>query len=168
MKSFRQHILEFTAHEDYEGNTLFAISPDGKLLQKHFAPDQIAEHSDTFPHLNFGRPTTWEETIGMGDKHKDRPEPIVYGRIDHNKKRIMLVTKYSGSVPYGDVRVLPNKGSRKSRREVESDAFQRLTSLSHLEPYRQQNYTIFNSHTEAHPIVHTFKQHSQYLMDLLK
>lgn len=165
--TFINYLKEFTDHEDYEGNTLFAVSPDGKLLQKHFASDQIAEHADTFPHLNFGRPTTWEETIGMGDKHKDRPEPITHGRIDHKKKMIMLITKYSGSVPYGDSMVLPNKGSRKSRRDVETDAFQRLTSLSHLEPYRQQNYKIYHSYTEAHPISHSFSEHEKYLMSLI-
>lgn len=167
-KRFAQYVREFTDHKDYEGNTLFAIGPDGKMMMKDTAPHQIREHPDSFPTLNFGRPTTWEDTMGMTDEHKERPEPIAHGRIDHKKRMIQIITRHGGPMAYGDSRILSHsgKGSKKLKRDVEEDAFNRLAVLKYMEPYK--HYKIYLSHTEKDPVLHTFSEHEKYLMSFLK
>lgn len=166
MKSFKQYITEFTSHEDYEGNVLFAIGPDGKMQLKSSPPGQIIEHPDSFPDLGFGRPTSWEETIGLKDEHKDRPEPIAHGRIDHAKKLIQIITRHGGPTPYGDSGIKPHSGSRKKDRDVEEDVFNRLSVMKYLEPYK--HYRIYSSNTDYNPQIHTFHEHEKYLTSLLK
>lgn len=162
----KQYVREFTDHEDYEGNTLFAIGPDGKMLTKSTNPEQIREHPDSFPGLNFGRPTTWESTMEMTDEYKERPEPIAHGRIDHKKRMIQIITRHGGPVAYGDSRILSKTGTgRKSKRDVQEDVDNRLAVLNYLKPYK--HYSIYHSHTEAYPVLHSFREHEKYLMSLL-
>lgn len=164
-KGFAQYVKEFTEHEDYEGNTLFAIGPDGKMMLKDTAPHQIREHPDSFPTLNFGRPTNWEEDMGMRDEHKERPEPIAHGRIDHKKRMIQIITRHGGPMPYGDSEILPQKGTRKNKKDVEEDVYNRLSVLKHLKHYK--HYKVYVSHTGYFPQHHTFGEHEKYLMGLL-
>ena len=164
---FIQYMKEFTDHEDYEGNTLFAIGPDGKMLTKSTNPGQISEHPDSFPGLNFGRPTTWESTMGMTDEYKERSEPIAHGRIDHKKRMIQIITRHGGPAAYGDPRILSASGTaKKSRKDIEEDSFNRLAVLKYLEPYK--HYSIYHSHAESNPVLHTFKEHERYLMSLVQ
>ena len=168
MKPFKEYIAEFTDHKDYEGTTVFAIGPDGKLHMKDTPVGQIREHPDSFPELNFGRATSWEQDMGMGDLHKERPEPIAHGRINHKKKMIQIITRHGGPAAYGDSRILPHGGSgaRKLKRDIEEDAFNRLATLKYLKPYK--DYSIYVSHAEAYPILHNFIEHGRYLTELLK
>lgn len=168
LRSFKQYIKEFTEHEGYEGNTLFAISPDGKLHTRDTPKGQIREHPDAFPGLNFGRATTWEYDMGMGHAHRERPEPIAHGRINHERKMIQIITTHGGPAAYGDSRILPKGGvgTRKSKKDVEEDSYNRLATLKYLKPYK--DYSIYVSHTEAYPVLHSFTEHERYLMELLK
>ena len=162
----RAFINEFTEHEDYEGNTLFAIGPDGKLRLKDSPPGQIREHPDSFPDLNFGGPTSWEANMDMVRDHEQRPKPIAHGRIDHKKRLIQIVTRHGGPMPYGDPEIRPMTGSRKSKRDIEEDTFNRLAVMKHLEPYK--HFGIYVSKSDYKHIVHSFKQHEKYLAELLK
>ena len=169
MKSFKEYIIEFTDHKDYEGSSLFVLDSDGKLHMRHTNAGQIKEHPDTFPEFNFGRSTSWEADMGMGDIHRERPEPVVHGRINHEKRMIQLITKHGGPAAYGDPRILPDGGpkSKKSKHDVRQDAMNRLKALKSLEPYRN-TYWVYHSHTEAHPVLHSFTEHEKYLAELLK
>ena len=117
---FRSFINEFTDEQDFKGNTLFAIDPDGKMRTAHSAHNKIIEHPDSFPDLNFGRPTSWEHNMDMPDEHKERPEPLAHGRIDHNKRQIMIITRHGGPMPYGDssIHAETGVGKRKNPKDV--------------------------------------------------
>jgi hypothetical protein len=163
---FKKYVKEFTEHEDYEGNTLFAIGPDRKMKMVHSPHKQIIQHPDSFPDLNFGRPTTWEERINLKDEHKERPEPLAYGRIDHNKRQITIITRHGGPLAYGDPLILPHNDKRKLDEDIEEDVYNRLDTLKLLEPYRQ-THRIYVSGTGYHPHYHTFSEHEKYLTGLL-
>ncbi len=162
----RAFINEFTEHEDYEGNTLFAIGPDGKLRLKDSPPGQIREHPDSFPDLNFGGPTSWEANMDMVRDHEQRPKPIAHGRIDHKKRLIQIITRHGGPMPYADPEIRPITGSRKSKRDIEEDTFNRLAVMKLLEPYK--HFGIYVSKSDYKNIVQSFKEHERYLTKLLE
>jgi hypothetical protein len=104
--------------------------------------------------------------MDMVRDHEQRPKPIAHGRIDHKKRLIQIVTRHGGPMPYGDPEIRPMTGSRKSKRDIEEDTFNRLAVMKHLEPYK--HFGIYVSKSDYKHIVHSFKEHEKYLAELLK
>ncbi len=129
MKSFREFIIEVI---EWQGNTLFAMGPSGKVEYHDDRKGRMTEHPDAFKHLNFmNRPHSGEIMIGIKDLRDpdvrgrpgaDRPKAIAWGRIDHNNNVIHIITQH-GTTLYG-------VGEKeKDERKREDDVFNRIKAM---------------------------------------
>jgi hypothetical protein len=132
VKSFREFIIEVI---EWQGNTLFAMGPSGKVEYHDDRKERMTEHPDAFKHLNFmNRPHSGEIMIGIEDLRDpnargrpgaDRPKAIAWGRIDHNNNVIHIITQH-GTAPYG-------VGEKeKDKRKREDDVFNRIEVLKQV------------------------------------